>query len=111
LYGCLDVFALLCRDRPGGLEEGFGIVFLEAAACGVAQVAGRSGGATDAVVDGVTGVVVDRPADVAAVAAALARLLGDDGARQRMGAAARQRVVAEFTYDHLSGRLAEALAG
>jgi len=46
LYGCADVFAMACRTRWGGLEqEGFGIVFLEAAACGVPQVAGYSGGA------------------------------------------------------------------
>ena len=56
LYGCADVFAMLCRNRWGGLEqEGFGIVFLEAAACGVPQVAGASGGAAEAVVDGETG--------------------------------------------------------
>ena len=59
-----------------GLEqEGFGIVFLEAAACGVAQVAGRSGGADEAVVDGETGLVVDDPSDPGHVAAALRRLL------------------------------------
>ena len=56
LYGCADVFTMLCRNRWGGLEqEGFGIVFVEAAACGVPQVAGDSGGAAEAVVDGVTG--------------------------------------------------------
>src|SRR5439155_8249535 len=61
LYGCGDVFAMPCRTRWGGLEqEGFGIVFLEAAACGVPQVAGNSGGAAEAVVDGETGTVVDR---------------------------------------------------
>ena len=50
-------YTMLCRNRWGGLEqEGFGIVFLEAAACGVPQVAGDSGGAAEAVVDGVTGV-------------------------------------------------------
>jgi len=44
LYACADVFAMCCRDRWRGLEaEGFGIVFLEAAACGVPSVAGRSG--------------------------------------------------------------------
>ena len=56
LYGCADVYTMPCRTRWGGLEqEGFGIVFVEAAACGVPQVAGESGGAAEAVVDGVTG--------------------------------------------------------
>ena len=64
LYGCADVFAMPCRNRWGGLEqEGFGIVFVEAAACGVPQVAGDSGGAAEAVDDGVTGLVVRRPDD------------------------------------------------
>lgn len=73
LYACADVFVMLCRNRWGGLEqEGFGIVFLEAAAAGVAQVAGRSGGAHEAVVDGETGYVVEHPTDVGEVAAALA---------------------------------------
>src|SRR5690606_15741844 len=62
LYGCADVYAMLCRNRWAGLEqEGFGIVFLEAAACGVPQVAGASGGAHEAVADGETGLVVRRP--------------------------------------------------
>ena len=66
LYGCADLFTMLCRNRWGGLEqEGFGIVFVEAAACGVPQVAGASGGAAEAVVDGVTGFVIDDPEDVA----------------------------------------------
>jgi phosphatidylinositol alpha-1,6-mannosyltransferase len=112
LYGCADVFAMLCRNRWAGLEqEGFGIVFLEAAACGVPSVAGRSGGAHEAVLDGETGVVVDRPDDVDAVAAALARLLDDDEQRAAMGAAARQRAVADFAYDHLAARLDATLVG
>src|SRR5262249_40056196 len=46
VFGCADIFAMCCRDRWGGIEaEGFGIVFLEAAACAVPAVAGRSGGA------------------------------------------------------------------
>jgi phosphatidylinositol alpha-1,6-mannosyltransferase len=111
LYGAADVFAMVCRNRWLGLEqEGFGIVFLEAAAAGVPQVAGRSGGSHEAVVDGVTGYVVDHPRDVEEVAAALARLLDDPDRRRRSGAAARARVVAELTYDHLAARLAEALA-
>ena len=69
LYGVADVFVMACRDRWLGLEqEGFGIVFLEAAACGVPQVAGRSGGADEAVVHGKTGLVVDDPGDPGQVA-------------------------------------------
>jgi phosphatidylinositol alpha-1,6-mannosyltransferase len=112
LYASADVFAMLCRNRWGGLEqEGFGIVFLEAAAAGVPQVAGRSGGSHEAVVHGRTGFVVDRPTDVAAVADALARLVDDEGLRRRMGAAARERAVGEFTYDLLADRLAKAIDG
>jgi phosphatidylinositol alpha-1,6-mannosyltransferase len=110
LYACADVFAAPCRDRWGGLEaEGFGIVFLEAAAAGVPAVAGRSGGSHEAVVDGETGLVVD--SRVLAVRAALARILGDDSLRARMGDAARARAVAEFSYDHLVVRLAPLAAG
>ncbi|HEX2065134.1 MAG TPA: glycosyltransferase family 4 protein, partial [Acidimicrobiales bacterium] len=85
-YGCGDVFAMLCRSRWGGLEqEGFGIVFLEAAATGVAQVAGSSGGAAEAVEHGRTGLVVDRPRDVGAVVSALAVLLDDADLRVSFG--------------------------
>ncbi len=91
LYGCGDAFAMLCRNRWWGLEqEGFGIVFLEAAAAGVAQVAGDSGGAAEAVVEGETGYVVADPTDPEAVADRLARLLDDPARRARMGAAARR---------------------
>ncbi len=110
LYGCADVFAMLCRSRWAGLEqEGFGIVFLEAAAAGVAQVAGESGGSAEAVVDGETGLVVGDPHDVDAVTAALAALLDDPERRQRMGDAARSRAEAEFAYEVLVDRLAGAL--
>ncbi|HET9771679.1 MAG TPA: glycosyltransferase family 4 protein [Acidimicrobiia bacterium] len=105
LYGSADVFAMCCRERWAGLEaEGFGIVFLEAAACGVPAVAGRSGGAWEAVEDGVTGFVVD-PLDAGAVADALARLLADGSVRPTMGAAARTRAETAFAYDHLAARL------
>ena len=111
LYGCADVYAMVCRNRWAGLEqEGFGIVFLEAAACAVPQVAGQSGGAAEAVDDGRTGVVVRRPSDAGAVAEALAGLLDDADRRTAMGAAARERAVAELSYDVLAGRLAEVFA-
>ena len=111
VYGAADVFAMCCRERWGGLEaEGFGIVFLEAAACGLPAVAGRSGGAWEAVEDGVTGLVVD-PLDAGAVADALRRLLGDTGLRHRMGAAGRARAGTSFAYDTLAARLTPLACG
>jgi phosphatidylinositol alpha-1,6-mannosyltransferase len=110
LYGCADVYTMLCRNRWGGLEqEGFGIVFLEAAACGVPQVAGDSGGAAEAVDDGVTGLVVRTPDDPREVAAAFEQLLDDPGARARMGRAGRERAIGEFSYDVLAHRLGVSL--
>jgi phosphatidylinositol alpha-1,6-mannosyltransferase len=105
LYACVDVFAMLCRERWAGLEaEGFGIVFVEAAACGVPAVAGRSGGADEAVVHGETGLVVE-PRDVVGARAALEGLLRDDALRTRFGTAARRRAVDELSYDRLVTRL------
>jgi phosphatidyl-myo-inositol dimannoside synthase len=111
VYACADVFAMCCRERWGGLEaEGFGIVFLEAAACGVPSVAGRSGGAHEAVADGETGFVV-APKDAAAVRTAIARLAREAEVRAEMGAAARARAVREFAYERLVERLAPIAAG
>lgn len=111
LYGASDVFAMLCRNRWGGLEqEGFGIVFVEAAACGVPQIAGRSGGAAEAVENEVTGFVLDDPTDVGAVEERLERLLTDDALRARMGAASRTRAVEMFDYDVLAAHLGRTLA-
>jgi phosphatidylinositol alpha-1,6-mannosyltransferase len=111
LLGAADVFAQPCRSRWGGLEqEGFGIVFLEAAACATPQVAGRSGGADEAVAAGTTGLVVDDPRDAGAVAMALASLLDDAPRRHAMGVAARERAVREFDYDVLTARLRDGLA-
>ena len=86
LLGGADVFVMACRTRWAGLEqEGFGIVFVEAAAAGVPQIAGDSGGASEAVVDGVTGLVVGNPSDPGAVAQALRTLLADPGAQAPYG--------------------------
>lgn len=110
VYACADVFAMPCRERWGGLDqEGFGIVFMEAAACAVPQVAGASGGAGDAVVHATTGLVVEQPRKPERVAAALAHLLADPALRQAMGSAARERAVADFSYDVLARRLKAAL--
>jgi len=110
LYACGDLFAMACRSRWAGLEqEGFGIVFVEAAACGVPQVAGDSGGAAEAVIHGVTGAVVHTPEDPAVVAAALEALLDDEPLRAGMAEASRERACAEFAYDVLAARLGDAL--
>jgi phosphatidyl-myo-inositol dimannoside synthase len=96
-YAAADVFATPCRTRWHGLEvEGFGIVFLEAASSGLPSVAGDSGGAAEAVVHGVTGLVVDG-ADPRPVADALIGMLTDGPRATSMGHAARAR--AETTYD------------
>jgi len=108
-YAAADIFAMPCRSRFGGLEvEGFGIVFLEAASTGCAVVAGRSGGAAEAMVDDVTGLLVEGR-EPKAVALAIARLLLDAGLRERMGAAGRARVEHEFTWDRRAEQLIEIL--
>jgi phosphatidylinositol alpha-1,6-mannosyltransferase len=110
LYASADVFSMTCRNRWLGLEqEGFGIVFLEAAAAGVAQIAGDSGGAAEAVVDGETGLVVREPGSVEATITALDALLSDPDRRRRMGERGRARAVAEFSYDVLAERLRTAI--
>ena len=106
-----DVFAAPCRSRWAGLEqEGFGIVFVEAAACGVPAVAGRSGGSHEAVAHGRTGLVVERPADPGEVATAIDDLLSSEHGRAAMGAAARRESELRFSYDGLAARLEAALS-
>jgi len=108
-YGACDVFAMPCRSRWGGLEvEGYGIVFLEAAASGKAVVAGRSGGAAEAVVDGVTGVLVEGD-EPKAVALAVAKLLKYPELAAELGSAGRARVEAELTWRVQAERVAEIL--
>ena len=109
-YDAGDVFAMPCRSRFAGLEvEGLGIVFLEASATGLPVVAGRSGGSPDAVLDGVTGHVVDGTS-VAAVAVAVGDLLADPDRARAMGAAGREWVEKQWRWDILATRLRELLA-
>src|SRR6185436_7411103 len=79
-------------------REGFGIACAEAMAHGRPVVASNVGGLRDLVVDGETGVLVP-PGDVAALRAALERLLADPELRLRLGAAARERARSEFSWD------------
>jgi phosphatidylinositol alpha-1,6-mannosyltransferase len=106
-----DVMVMDCRSRWAGFEqEGFGIVFVEAAACAVAQIAGRSGGSHDAVIDNHTGLIVDHPRSVDDLATAMRRLLSDGALRERLGAAARDNAVAHFDWALLASSLGNELA-
>lgn len=108
-YAAGDVFAMPCRTRRAGLDvEGLGMVFLEAAACGRPVVAGTSGGAPEAVRDGVTGHVVD-PRSPAAVAAALTGLLDDPGRARAMGAAGRAWVEQRWSWTSIAATFDELL--
>lgn len=100
-----DVFAMPCRTRLGGLDvEALGMVFLEAAACGLPVVVGDSGGAPDAVRDGETGYLVDGRSP-RAVAGRLAELLGDPQRAAEMGRRGRAWVEREWRWDRVAERL------
>jgi phosphatidylinositol alpha-1,6-mannosyltransferase len=105
-YALADVFAMPCRTRLAGLEvEGWGNVFIEAAACAKPVVVGDSGGAREALVDGVTGILVDG-GDVSRVAEAVAGLLSDPDRAREMGEAGRERVLRDHTWPRIADVLA-----
>lgn len=85
--------------------EGSAKATYEAAACGLPQITTRESG--DVVVDGLNGLIIP-PEDPDALAAALQRLHADRALAAKMGAAGRERVVAQFTWEHFRARLAEA---
>ncbi|MBC2904536.1 glycosyltransferase family 4 protein [Streptomyces cupreus] len=108
-YGAGDVFAMPCRTRRRGLDvEGLGIVYLEASATGLPVVAGDSGGAPDAVLDGETGWVV-RGGSPDQAADRIVTLLGDAELRRRMGERGREWVEEKWRWDLLAERLKELL--
>jgi phosphatidylinositol alpha-1,6-mannosyltransferase len=108
-YGAGDVFAMPCRTRRRGLDvEGLGIVYLEASATGLPVVAGDSGGAPDAVLDGETGWVVPG-GDPGKTAGRLVELLRDPQLRTRMGTRGRRWVEERWRWDLIAERLRELL--
>jgi phosphatidylinositol alpha-1,6-mannosyltransferase len=109
--GASDLMVMDCRSRWLGLEqEGFGMVFVEAAATGTAQVAGRSGGSHEAVLDGVTGTVVNNSRSVSSLVGAMRELLGDDERRRRYGEQSRLVAVERFDWTILAATLGVGLA-
>ncbi len=107
LYQTCDVFVL--PTRPDASEvEGFGIVFLEAGAARKPVIAGRAGGTSDAVLDDVTGLLID-PTDVNALATAIIDLAHNKAKAQRLGAAGHDRVGAEFSIELFAERVTRVL--
>jgi phosphatidylinositol alpha-1,6-mannosyltransferase len=102
-----DVFCMPARSEVPDVE-GFGLVFLEAGACETAVVGARAGGVPDAIVHGETGLLVE-PSDADGLATALADLLGDEERRRAMGKAARARIEAQCTWDHVADGLLAAM--
>ena len=109
-YICLgEVFAMPARSRLAGLEvEGLGIVYLEASACGLPVIAGNSGGAPDAVREGVTGFVIDGR-NPQAVAQSITELLAAPERVRTMGLAGRAWIIEEWRWQIWSERFAEIL--
>lgn len=109
-YRLGDIFAAPCRSRYGGLEvEGLGIVYLEASACGVPVIAGKSGGAPDAVLDGETGILVNGR-DHLEVSAALIKLLADEKLRAQMGTAGRVWMEQLWSWEGIGTRFEEIIS-
>jgi phosphatidylinositol alpha-1,6-mannosyltransferase len=102
LFRTCDLFALLPRVDRGNFE-GFGLVFLEANACGKPVIGTRSGGVPDAIVDGETGLLVEED-DAAGAAAAMQRVLGDPVLAARLGDGTR-RWAAEHSWSGYASRL------
>jgi phosphatidylinositol alpha-1,6-mannosyltransferase len=94
-----DIFAMPSRSRLAGLEvEGLGIVYLEASSCALPVVAGRSGGAPDAVDEGVTGFSVDGTSTVE-ISSAIIKLLDDPAKAKEMGAAGRSWIIEKWRWE------------
>jgi glycosyltransferase involved in cell wall biosynthesis len=104
-YQQCDIFAMTSRTLPKSVE-GFGIAYLDAGFHGKPVVGYRSGGATEAVVDGETGLLIEQ-GDVAALATALQQLMTDPALRERLGAGGR-RYAASFSWD-ATARIIEAV--
>jgi phosphatidylinositol alpha-1,6-mannosyltransferase len=100
VYNAADLYVGASR-RHELLVEGFGISLVEASACGLAVVGGRSGGVPDAVREGETGLLVD-PDDPAAVAAGVNELLSDPERRKKLGAAGRRAVESYYNWDRVA---------
>jgi len=99
-YNAADVFVMPNREIDGD-TEGFGMVFIEASACGTPVVAGDAGGTASAVNNGVNGYRVDGNSLVA-ITATVHRLLAEPALRERMSASAHQWATQGFSWDRVA---------
>lgn len=110
-YAAADVFAMPCRTRNAGWDvEGLGIVYLEASASEVPVIAGDSGGAPDAVLEGETGYVVDGT-NTEQIAQRIVRVLTDAKLAEQLGRRGREWVLTNWTWERAVIRLQALLAG
>ncbi|MCS7263859.1 MAG: glycosyltransferase family 4 protein [Armatimonadetes bacterium] len=108
-YHACDVFVLPTRENRKGDIEGFGLVYLEAAACGKPVIASLVGGVSDAVVPNETALIVD-PYDPKSIADAIVKILTDKEIARKLGRAGRERVLQEFTYDKVAEKVLALMA-
>jgi phosphatidylinositol alpha-1,6-mannosyltransferase len=102
-YNACDLFVMPSYSTEADIES-FGIVYSEAAACGVPVIGGREGGVPEAVLDGETGLLVD-PYDVSELAEVMVRLLTDKELARRLGANGRRRVERELSWEKVGQRV------
>jgi phosphatidylinositol alpha-1,6-mannosyltransferase len=107
-YNTCDLFAMPNRDINGD-SEGFGLVFLEAAACEKPAIAGNAGGTGSAVVDGETGLRIDGE-DIAEIVNAIVYVLRHPAEAKVMGNKARTRVLANFTHERRVNQLRDLIS-
>ncbi|HBP90300.1 MAG TPA: glycosyltransferase family 4 protein [Nitrospirales bacterium] len=111
VYGMCEVFTMPSRDQTESCDvEGFGLVFLEANASGKPVIAGRSGGIPDAVIEGVSGLLVN-PTDIDEIANAIVKLLLNRDLATRLGSQGRERVMRDFNWEGIANRIQGILEG
>ena len=107
LYSVCDVFVMVSKEIPGDVE-GFGMVFLEANACGRPVIGGKSGGIPEAVLHGQTGLLVD-PNNPEEIIGAIVKLLTDDSLARELGERGRQRVLDKLNWRTAARRIKDVI--
>ncbi|MDD5530184.1 MAG: glycosyltransferase family 4 protein [bacterium] len=106
LYKAADVFVMPSVEKPvleGVKGEGFGIVYIEANACGTPVVAYRTGGVSEAIIDSVTGVLVEQ-GNIKKLTESIIKLLLDKNLSEKLGLQGNQRVSKELNIESLRER-------